>query len=708
MKQITQDMANGETRLVETPRPRCTDGSVVIASSRSVVSAGTEKMLLKFGKAGWIDKARQQPDKVRMVFDKVRPDGLLPTIESVRSKLNQPLQMGYCNAGVVLESGVKGFSEGDRVVSSGPHAEIVRMPSNLCAKIPDDVDDETASFTVLGAIALQGVRLAAPTIGESVAVIGLGLIGLLTVQILRANGCRVIGLDFDSDRCKLAGQFGADVVDLSQGGDPVSQATAFSRHRGIDAVIITASTSSNDPVTQAARMSRKRGRIVLVGVSGLELSRADFYEKELSFQVSCSYGPGRYDPNYEDLGHDYPVGFVRWTEQRNFEAVLDLMKDGTIYVKPMITDRFAFSDALKAYEKLESGNSLAIVLEYPGDSSRDFRQTVRLVSEPESPRKDDSISCAFLGGGNYAGRVLIPAFKKAHAGLHTIVTSGGSNAAHHGNKYGFEYASTEPQTAIGNRDINVVVVATRHNLHCQQVTEALNAGKHVFVEKPLALKLDELQTIESAFSEAHRNGQQFIVGFNRRFSPHAQTARALLDRRPGPMAIVITVNAGEIPPDHWTQQRQIGGGRIIGEGCHFIDLSRYLVGVPITSWLATQFGGNAHVPIRDDKATISLNFEDGSMATIHYLANGSKQFPKERVEVFQDGAILQIENFRKMRGFGWPGFSKQNLLVQDKGADACVAAFLKSIRSGGAPAIPPEEIFEVSRVNVEIGERLEQ
>jgi len=708
MKQITQDLANGETRLVETPRPGCADGSVVIATSRSVVSAGTERMLLRFGKAGWVDKARQQPDKVRMVLDKVRTDGLLPTIESVRSKLDQPLQMGYCNAGVVLESGVTGFSEGDRVVSSGPHAEIVRMPSNLCARIPDEVDDETASFAVLGSIALQGVRLAAPTIGESVAVIGLGLIGLLTVQILRANGCRVIGLDFDSNRCELARQFGAEVVDLSQSGDPVSQAIAFSRHRGIDAIIITASTSSNDPVRQAARMSRKRGRIVLVGVSGLELSRADFYEKELTFQVSCSYGPGRYDPEYEDLGHDYPVGFVRWTEQRNFEAVLDLMKDGTIYVEPLITDRIAFSDAPQAYEKLDSGNSLAIVLEYPQDSPRDSRQTVRLASEPRAPRQDSDIVCAFIGAGNYAGRVLIPAFKKAHAGLHTIVTSGGASAAHHGNKYGFKYASTELRTAIVDPDINVVVVATRHNLHCQQVIDALNAGKHVFVEKPLALKLDELESIESAFSEARRNGQQLIVGFNRRFSPHAQTMRSLLEQRPGPMAIIITVNAGDIPQDHWTQQRQVGGGRIIGEGCHFIDLSRYLVGAPIADWSATQFGSNARVPIRDDKATISLAFEDGSIATIHYLANGSKKFPKERVEVFHDGAILQLENFRKLRGFSWSGFSKQNLLVQDKGANACVAAFLKSIRSNGAAPIPGDEIFEVSRVSIEIGESLEQ
>ena len=388
MKQILQSLKTGDTKLADVPVPGVKRGQLLIQTSKTLISAGTERMLVEFGKASWIDKARQQPDKVRMVLDKIRTDGLLPTVEAVLNKLDQPLPLGYCNAGRVVEvgAGVEGFAPGDRVVSNGKHADVVAVPMNLCAKVPDKVTGEEAAFTVLGAIALQGIRLVNPTLGETVVVTGLGLIGLVTVQLLRAHGCRVLGIDFDADKLALARQFGAETVDLSTGQDPVVVAQAFSRGRGVDAVIVTAATKSSEPMHQAALMCRKRGRIVLVGVTGLELSRADFFEKELTFQVSCSYGPGRYDPSYEEKGQDYPVGFVRWTEQRNFEAVLDMMADGRLDVKPLISHRFAITEAEQAYELVGgAAPSLGILLEYPAGDITTESRTVKLPPFAQAP-----------------------------------------------------------------------------------------------------------------------------------------------------------------------------------------------------------------------------------------------------------------------------------------------------------------------------------
>ncbi len=420
MKQVLQNLKNGSTEIAEVPAPRAGRGQLLMRTTRTLVSAGTERMMVNFGKAGLIDKARQQPDKVRMVLDKIRTDGLMPTIAAVRNKLDQPLAMGYCNVGEVVEvgAGVTGYAVGDRVASNGKHAELVAVPVNLCAKVPDAVPDDAAAFTVLGAIALQGIRLAQPTLGETVVVTGLGLIGLVTVQLLRAHGCRVLGLDFDADKLALARRFGAEVVDLKSGADPVAAALEYSRGRGVDAVIVTASTKSNEPMHQAAQMCRKRGRIVLVGVTGLELSRADFFEKELSFQVSCSYGPGRYDPNYEDKGQDYPVGFVRWTEQRNFEAVLDMLAEGRLDVAPLVSHRFGVAEAERAYAVVGGSEpSLGIVLGFaePGSEAAAPVRTVALVPTAAATiaKVDGTPSVSVIGAGNYAGAVLIPAFKAA-------------------------------------------------------------------------------------------------------------------------------------------------------------------------------------------------------------------------------------------------------------------------------------------------------
>ncbi|MCC5870742.1 MAG: bi-domain-containing oxidoreductase [Gammaproteobacteria bacterium] len=716
MKQILQSLKTGCTEIADVPVPHVGQGELLIGTSHTLVSAGTERMLVEFGRANLLNKARQQPQKVGMVLEKARTDGLAATLGAVRSKLDQPLALGYCNVGVVLEigAGVEGFALGDRVVSNGKHAEVVAVPRNLCAHIPEGVTGEKAAFTVIGAIGLQGIRLANPTLGECVVVTGLGLIGLMTVQMLRAQGCRVMGIDVEAGRLDLARQMGAEVVaSPSAGGDVFAVAQAFSRGRGVDAVLITASTGSSEPVRHAAKLCRKRGRIVLVGVTGLELSRADFYEKELSFQVSCSYGPGRYDPAYEEGGHDYPVGFVRWTQQRNFEAVLDLMASGALDVAPLISHRFPLERAVEAYDLLASGGpSLGIMLEYPGVSG----EPERLVRLPEatssrtavpSRRRSGENKCVvgFLGAGNYAGRVLIPAFSSAGAELHTVVSSGGVSAVHFGKKFGFGRAATDAALMFDDPDVNTVAIATRHDTHAAHVIAALGARKHVFCEKPLCLTLTELEQIKVAVD---RSGGELclMVGFNRRFAPQIEKMKALLQTTAEPKIFVMTVNAGEISAEHWTQNIVVGGGRIIGEACHFIDLLRYLVGRPIVQHHAVALGRHSELAVTGDKATITLEFADGSVGTIHYLANGHKAFPKERLEVFCAGRVLQLDNFRSLRGWGWSGFSKFNLWRQDKGQNACAAAFVEAVRLGNPSPISIGEVLEVSRVSIELGEEL--
>ncbi len=580
MKQILQNLSNGETNILDIPCPKVIKGTLLIASSNSLVSAGTERMLIEFGKANMLDKARKQPDKVKMVLDKIKNDGLLTTIDAVRSKLDQPLPLGYCNAGVVLESSVEKFSKGDRVASNGNHSEVVRVPQNLCAKIPDNVDDESAAFTVLGAIGLQGIRLVQPTIGECFVVTGLGLIGLMCVQMLRANGCRVLGIDFDSKKCKLANKFGADIVNLSKGEDPVLVAKYFSRERGVDGVLITASSQSDEIMHQSAEMCRKRGRIVLVGVVGLNLRRDDFFKKEITFQVSSSYGPGRYDPFYEEKGNDYPVGFVRWTEQRNFEAVLDMMSSGQLDVKSLISHRYDIDKAIEAYSILEEPSTLGIILSYPQQTKKTLKTSIiNLRDKQDSVYNSELPQVGFIGAGNYASRTLIPLFKKEGVILDTLVTSGGISGVHHGNKNAFLTASTEVDDLWNNNDINTIAIVTRHHLHAAQVVDALNNGKHVFVEKPLALDLDELNLIDKAYQKANNSKSlKLVVGFNRRYAPHIIKMKELLEARQSPKSIIMTINAGAISSDHWIQDELIGGGRIIGEGCHFIDLMRHLVG----------------------------------------------------------------------------------------------------------------------------------
>ncbi len=699
MKQILQSLKTGTTEVIDIPVPNVLPGSLLIKTSKTLVSAGTERMLVKFGKAGLIKKATQQPDKVRLVMNKISTDGLKPTLETVFNKLDQPLPLGYCNVGIVHEVGssIKNFYKGDRVVSNGNHAEVVNVPINLCAKVPDSVSDEEASFTVLGAVALQGIRLVKPTLGEAIVVSGLGLVGLMTVQLLRANGCRVLGLDFDKKKLSLAKKFGAEVVDLNK-EDPLVVADIFSRGRGVDAVIVAASTTSDEPIHQAAQICRKRGRIVLVGVTGLNFSREDFFKKELTFQVSASYGPGRYDPNYEEKGQDYPVGFVRWTQQRNFEAVLDMMATGSLDVKALISHQFDINEAEKAYEiVIGSETSLGILLTYPG---LDITESLKKVSLPNKKniKKSNSninkkVKVSFIGSGNYAASVLIPAFKSASSELISVASNTGVSGVHVGRKYGFAETTTDSDRLFIDDATDALVIATRHNNHAEFVLKALKAKKHIYVEKPLCLTIKELDKIEAAYSDS----KVLMVGFNRRFAPQVKKIKNLLLDTTGPKAIVMTINAGAIVKDHWTQNLEVGGGRIVGEACHFIDLLRFLIGKIITNYQIQYMDSSTK-----DTATIQLSFEDGSIGTIHYFSNGSKNFPKEKLEIFAGGGVLHLDNYRKLYGYGWPGFKKMNLWQQDKGQKACANAFINGISNGNIAPIPIEEIFEVSRISINL------
>ncbi|MCL0107398.1 bi-domain-containing oxidoreductase [Peptococcaceae bacterium] len=708
MKQILQSLKTGDTELVEVPCPQVKQGHLLIRTKASVVSAGTERMLVEFGKANILDKARQQPDKVMQVLDKIKTDGLIPTIQAVRAKLDQPIPLGYSNAGVVIAvgKGVKEFCVGDRVVSNGSHAEVVCVPENLCAKIPDSVSYEEAAFAVIGSIALQGIRLANPSLGECFVVTGLGLIGLLTVQLLKAQGCRVLGIDFDEYKLELAKKFGADIVNLSKGEDAVLAAKSFSRGYGVDGVIITASTKSSDPIHRAAEMCRKRGRIVLVGVTGMELSRSDFYEKELLFQVSCSYGPGRYDPMYEQKGLDYPIGFVRWTAQRNFEAVLDMLSSRKIDVKPLISHTFSLDEALEAYKLLaEKSPSLGILIKYPSREDDKLRErTVTLGTQAKDLNINNKrqVTVGVIGAGNFTNQVLLPALKKTGVRLKTIASSTGITGVHAGKRFGFDRATTDIKEIVQDDEIDAVFITTRHNTHAAFVIEALKAGKHVFVEKPLCLNKEELEHIKQVILP---DKQILMVGFNRRFSPLTKKMKELINSMKSPMMMVMMVNAGYIPKDHWVHDIEVGGGRIVGEACHFIDLLRYLAGDEIVDIKASMMGDAPGIEIREDKVTFTLSFADGSVGTVHYFANGHKSFPKERLEVFVEGRILVLDNFKSLIGYGWQGFKKMKLLSQNKGHREGIKAFIDAVSTAKGYPIPLEELFEVTKASFDVLEK---
>ena len=694
MKQPFQSLSTGETHLLDVPVPSCNSRQILIRTTCSLVSAGTERMLVDFGKANFIEKARQQPDKFAEVLNKAKTDGLISTFSAVQNKLGEAIPLGYSNVGIVVSVGslVTGFQVGDRVVSNSPHSEFVISYPHLCSRIPANVSDECASFTVLGAIGLQGIRLIQPTLGETFLVSGLGLIGLLTAQLLVAHGCCVLGIDPDGDKCELAESLSIKSLNLSSGRDPVAWCLDQTDGIGVDGAVITAATSSTEPVHVAAKACRQRGRIVLVGVTGLDLRRDLFYKKELSFQVSCSYGPGRYDPSYEIEGHDYPIGLVRWTEHRNFDAVLRALSVGSLATEQLITHRFPIENVADSYDLLSGPeSSLGILLQYPG-ASDSTQRTIKLNDDDliESSAFSRKSLISIVGSGNYSRRILIPSFTKAGAKFHTIVASSGGGPVQVGRKFGFIQASTDHTLLLDDQACNAVVIATRHDSHARLVAQFLDAGKHVFVEKPLCLSSDELALVENAFTGRHL----LTVGFNRRFAPLISDLRQHLAKLSGPKAFVYYCNAGYISPDHWTQDPVAGGGRVLGEACHFVDLLRYLADSSIED---LQLINAADLKPCPDTLSIHMRFADGSIGSVHYFANGHKAFPKERLDVFCNGKVLQLDNYRKLKAWGIPGFRTRRSLRQDKGQVSCCASFLESIETGGSPPIPVDEIFEVQR-----------
>lgn len=694
MKQILQNLRDGSVDAIDVPAPALSAATVRVRTSVSVISPGTERMLVEFGSASLIGKARSQPERVRQVLEKIRTDGLTPTLDAVFRRLDEPIPLGYSNVGEVSEVGrdASGLAVGDRVVSNGPHAEVVAVPANLAARIPDAVDDESAGFAVLGSIALNGIRLLSPTLGETFVVYGLGLLGQLAVQLLRAHGCRVLAIEPNADRCELARSFGADT--FCNAGD--ASATAFVESatdgNGADGVLITASAKTDAIAHEAAVMCRKKGRIVLVGVVGLSLNRADFYEKELSFQVACSYGPGRYDPTYENLGQDYPEPWVRWTVRRNLEAVLGAIEAGSLDVKPLISARFPFEKAREAYAQiLNDPATLGAVLEYPrGQAALDA--AVQLKPSPAAASPASAGGVGLIGAGLFTRATLAPALAAADANVRKIASAGGVSAADIGRKIGAAEATTDYRSILSDDAIDVVFITTRHDLHARLVVEALDAGKHVFVEKPLALDPSELARVREA--KERNPDRQLLVGFNRRFAPHSIRVRELLSGRSEPVAIRMLVNAGAIPADSWVQDPDIGGGRIIGEACHFIDLARFLAGASITATNSVSFSGRS-AALDGDKTAIQLSFADGSIASIDYLANGHRSYPKETIEVFSEGRILVIDNWRRLRSHGWKGVPRM-WKSQDKGHETEIQLFLERVRSGGDPLIPLDELIEVT------------
>lgn len=708
MKQLLQNLKNGETLVVEVPVPNPQPGEVLVRTAASLVSAGTERTLVSFAEKSLLGKARSRPDLVRQVMDKARREGLLTTLDAAFNRLEQPMPLGYSSAGtiVALGPGVEGLQVGQRVACAGGnyavHAEYASIPRNLITPLPDEVDFESAAFTTLGAIALHGFRLAEPQLGERVAIIGLGLLGLLAVGIAQAAGCHVLGIDLDPRRVDLARRMGATAVGR-EGAEEAAQ--GFSRGRGCDAILICADTSSADPVELAGVIARDRARVVAVGAVGLQIPRKIYYEKELSFVNSRSYGPGRYDPAYEEGGQDYPLGYVRWTEGRNLEAFVELLANRRVDVHPLITHRFPIDQAPQAYDLITGKRGeqfLGVLLTYPaGEAEHPVRRVALSPATHASAQpgsKVDVVRLGVLGAGNFATAVMLPALKTTPGvELVGLVSASGLNAQAAGKRFGFQYAASDEAEILADPRVNTVAILTRHNLHAAQVIAALNAGKHVFCEKPLALDEAELEEIQALVASlADGQGSMLMVGFNRRFAPLAVELKRFLEGRGEPLAAHYRVNAGYIPPSHWVHDPEQGGGRIIGEGCHFVDFLTYLVGQPPCA--VTAHGLPDGSRYREDNVVMTFAFPDGSLGTVSYLANGDKAFPKERVEVFCGGRTAALDDFRSLEMVR-DGARRvlRSRLRQDKGHRAEWLAFSSALRQGGPPPIPYEHLFGVTR-----------
>ena len=704
-------MRTGRTTVVDVPVPAPRPNTALVCTAISLVSAGTERMVVEFAEKSLIGKARSRPDLMRQVVDKARREGILTTLEAAFSRLDQPMALGYSSAGVIvaLGSGLTGFHVGQRVACAGGnaavHAEYAVVPKNLLVALPDQVSFEAAAFTTLGAIAMHGFRLAETHLGESIAVIGLGLLGLLTVGIAQAAGCRVLGIDLDPKRVSLAQKMGAEAVIRPQAEEA---ARSFSRSRGCDSVLICAASSSSDPVELAGVIARDRARIIAVGAVGLDIPRKVYYEKELTLLNSRSYGPGRYDSAYEEKGQDYPIGFVRWTENRNMEAFIDLLSSDRLDVQPFITHRFPIEQAPQAYELITGKTKepfLGVLLTY-GEPLVQSETSVKTVTappvEPKLPvvtRPPERIRLGILGAGNFASAVMLPTLQKnSSIELIGVVSASGMNAQHLARKFGFRYADSSENRILEDPDINTIAILTRHHLHASQILAALAAKKHVFCEKPLALNETELAKISESLQDLSE--EQFppllTVGFNRRFAPFALQLAEFIGGRKEPLVAHYQVNAGYIPLNHWVHDPIQGGGRIIGESCHFVDFLSFLVGHPPISVTGRMLPDGGRY--QEDNAVMTFTFPDGSLGTVSYLSNGDKAFPKERVEIFTGGRVAVLDDFRRLElVMNGKRTVTNSRLHQDKGHRAEWEAFASAVTSGGLPPIPYNHLFGVTR-----------
>lgn len=694
MKQVIQNLRTGKTEIIEVPVPQPGEGQALVRTSRSLLSAGTERMVVDFAGKSLLGKARARPDLVRQTLERIRREGLFSTVEAVFNRLDQPLPLGYSSAGVVeaVGPGLIEVTVGDRVACAGAyaaHAEYVSVPRNLMARIPEGVSLEEAAFTTLGSIALHGFRLAEVQVGERLAVIGMGLLGRLACAVARAAGCSVLGIDVDAGRVEGARQAGWDAVMRSAAE---SAGAGFTEGLGFDAVLICADSSSSDPVELAGELARDRGKVVAVGAVNMDIPRRRYYEKELSFIVSRSYGPGRYDPGYEEGGQDYPIGYVRWTEKRNMEAFLQLMASGSLEVQSLISHRISIQEALQAYELIEQlpeeEDYLAILLTYP-ESPEDSLRGTRVERRPVPA--GEGLRIGVLGGGSFARAVALPILSKlSRVELVGIASGRGLSAADAGRKYDFAYVTTKAEEILGDPAVNTVAVFTRHHLHAEQVAAGLKAGKHVFCEKPLAIGEEGLQLVADALAGA---SGALTVGYNRRFAPLARRLKEHFNEVREPLNLHYRVNAGPLPSDHWLHDPGQGGGRIIGEGCHFVDFMIFLTGArPVRVYAA---GLPDRDPYREDNVTLVIGFEDGSQGTLHYLANGDRSFPKERVEVFGGGRIGVLQDFRRLELIrkGQRRIHRA-WLRQDKGHLAIWKVFRRSVLQGEPLPIPLSQLLE--------------
>lgn len=705
MKQILQNLKTGAVSVTDVPAPVIRPGFVLVRTAASLISAGTERMTVETGQKSLMGRALQQPALVKQVIQKARTEGVKNTIDAVRSKLESLVALGYSAAGTVMEvgPGVTEFRQGDRVACAGvgyaSHAEVLAVPKNLCVRLPAPVSFDAAAFGTLGAIALQGVRLTEPTLGEAVVVIGLGLIGQLAVQLLKANGCRVFGVDLDEKKIELACRFGAD-AGCAPDDEAQRHVSEWSRGRGADAVLITAATSSNQPVELAGEISRPKGRVVVVGAVGLNIPRKPYYDRELTFRISMSYGPGRYDPEYEERGHDYPAGYVRWTEGRNIEAFLDLLAEGRVKVEPLITHRFKLDESERAYDLITGAEPhLGVVLQY--DTERELTDRVPLAARASAPAA--AVRLGLIGAGGYAKAMLLPNFKAAGAEFQSIATASGVTARAVGEQHGFRSCVSSADEVIEDENTNLIVIATRHDVHAKLAQRALRRGRHVFVEKPLALNKEELAGVIAA---AEQSAGQLMVGFNRRFSPLATQARGWFADRATPLSINYRVNAGRVPRGHWAHDPREGGGRIIGEVCHFIDLIHFLTGSLTTRVYAEAISSSNQDVVNEDSVLITLRLADGSNGSIAYLAEGDRALPKERIEIFGSGKSFVIDDFRSAGAWQNGRETTIKLRGQDKGQKDEVRAVCAVVRDGGPAPIGLDDLATTTRATFRVLESL--